>query len=264
MDISCRLELLPGKKVIDKLNAGAQFGLDAVALPGRFIDTYIDELKSSYKYSPLPFSSLSLGFDGSLLSPFEEVRKKCRKSLLMLFDLCAEFSIPNFNMPPVLIEDNPERIKAKQEQFSLLCKQLPCLADEAGKRGVRILLEPVNRYESEFLNTLGEATEICEKIKHENVGITADFFHMQLEELNFMDPVIKAGKWIKYVHVADNVRVEPGVGSLDFKSAFKSLQSIDYSGFIEIESRTLSGSPEKVLPESISFLKRLSTIHSIK
>ena len=246
--------MLPGKRVIDKLNIAKKYGFDGVSLPGRFLGSYIEELLECLADVPLPLVLLSLGFEGSLVSPSKEIRVKCRDSLIELFDLCAKLGVKSLNMPPVLIQDNPERLAEVEAQDALLLEQLPDLCDEAEKRGVALLLEPVNSYETEYLSNLPHAAMLCEKVNHSHLGITCDFYHMQIEELNIPESILAAGKWIKQVHVAENTRVEPGPGSLDFKPGFKALKDIGYDGIIEIECRKLSGKPEDVLPRSIEYL----------
>ncbi len=263
-EIACRLEVLPGEKVLDKLNNAAEFGFDAVSLPGRFLNDYLDELLKSLSDSPLPFVSMSLGFSGSLLSPHKKVRQQCRDSFLKLFDICAQLQVACVNVPPVLIEDNPDRITCpgrypsiEQAQDALLIEQLSALGDRAWERELMFLLEPVNRYESEYLNTVPHAAKLCETLNHDHIGLTCDFFHMQIEELSIPQSLSIAGRWIKHVHVAENTRVEPGPGSLNFTPGFRTLKEMGYSGFIELEPRRLSGPPEKVLPKSIKYLRKL-------
>jgi len=262
--ISCRLEVLPGDSIIARLNNAAEFGFDGVSLPGRFLNDYLDELRKCLDDSPLPLVSMSLGFSGSLLSPDENVRERCRDSFLNLFDICEQLSIGCVNVPPVLIEDNPHRIteagiygSITEAQDALLLEQLPALGDQAQKRGLMFLLEPVNKYESEYLNTVPHAAKLCEALNHNNIGLTCDFFHMQIEELSIPESLLKAGKWIKHVHVAENTRVEPGPGSLDFTPGFHALKEIGYNRTIELEPRRLSGPAEKVLPKSVKYLRRL-------
>ncbi len=263
-EIACRLEVLPGGRVLDKLNNAAKFGFDAVSLPGRFLNDYLDELRKCLSDSPLPFVSMSLGFSGSLLSPHKKIRRQCRDSFLRLFDICSGLKVACVNVPPVLIEDNPDRItdpgpypSVEQAQDALLIEQLPALGDRAQERGLMFLLEPVNRYESEYLNTVPHAAKLCETLNHDHIGLTCDFFHMQIEELNIPQSLSRAGRWIKHVHVAENTRVEPGPGSLNFTPGFQTLKEMGYSGYIELECRRLSGPPERVLPKSIQYLRRL-------
>jgi sugar phosphate isomerase/epimerase len=166
-------------------------------------------------------------------------------------------------MPPVLIQDNAERFgpagstSAIESQDTLLLEELPSIGDEARKRNVVLVLEPVNRYESEYLNTLAHAAQICEVVGHPNVGVTCDFYHMQLEELDVEKSIANATPWIRHVHVAENTRVEPGPGSMDFRSGFSALKKHQYQGIIEIECRTLSGPAEAVLPRSAEYLRSL-------
>lgn len=260
--LSCRLEMLPGARVGAQLENAAAFGFDAVAVPGRYLERYVAGLRDCLPDSPVPLSSLSLGFEGSLVSPDARIREKCRESLLRLFDLCAELKIGRVNMPPVLIEDNPLRIQdagefssVEERQDALLVEQLPEIGCAAKEHGVALLVEPVNRYESDYMNTVGHAARICNRVGHAGIGLTVDFFHTQMEELDAPSAIADAGRWVKLVHVAENTRVEPGPGSLDFVPGFGSLKKISYGGFIEVECRALSGPAEDVLPRCVERLR---------
>ena len=142
---------------------------------------------------------------------------------------------------------------------ALICSELKPsrVGDQAQKRGLIFLLEPVNRYESEYLNTVPHAAKLCKTLNHDHIGLTCDFFHMQIEELSIPQSLSGAGRWIKHVHVAENTRVEPGPGSLNFTPGFQTLKEMKYGGFIELECRKLSGPPEKVLPKSVEYFRRL-------
>ena len=259
MEFTIRLEVLPGGTVAEKVRAAKNFGFSGIALPGRFMTSWLDGLRDGFRDLELPVASLSLGFVESLVSPSETKRGRCRDSLLELLDLCAEFEIGRFNLPPCLVMDNDERFPkdAVQEQDDLLLAQLPKLGDEAAARGVLLLIEPVNQYESDYLNLIEHAARLVGKMAHPNIAVTADFFHMQMEELQPADALLRAGKTVKHVHVAENTRVEPGPGSLDFAPGFAALKTVGYDGVIEIECRWLSGPAETVLPTSVSYLREL-------
>jgi 5-keto-L-gluconate epimerase len=253
--ISARLEMLPGKSVLEQIDNAVRYGFDGISLPGRYLKNYIIDLKKVLPDIPLPLISLSLGFEGSLVNPDKKVREKCKTSLLSLFDLCSELKVKILNMPPVLIKDNPERYTNESVQDELLISQLYDICEEGKKRDVLLLLEPVNRYETEYLTTLSHAVRICNIVNHDHLGVVPDFFHMMMEELSIAKSITVAGKWVKHVHVAENTRVEPGPGSLNFKPGFEALKKIGYNGFIEIECRSLSGDPEIVYPCSIKYLR---------
>lgn len=263
--LSCRLEVLPGDTVRERLNHAAVHGFDAVSVPGRYLDEFREPLLACRGDCPLPLAALSLGFEGSLLSPHTSERKRCRESLLRLFDLCAELDIPVFNMPPVLVQDNPERISSVdgfssvQERLdAMLLEQLPELGDEARKRGVQLLLEPVNRSESEYLNRVGHAADLCRWLTHPNIALTADFYHMHTEESDIPRALREAGPHLKLVHVAEAVtRTEPGSGSMNFHPGFAALKQMGYRGFLEVECRILSGPPDEVLPAAVGYLRSI-------
>ncbi len=261
--LSCRLELLPGDTVRERLRQAARYGFDAVSVPGRHLDDYREPLAACRNDRPLPLASLSLGFKGSLLSPDAALRRQCRESLLELFGVCEALSIPVLNMPPVLLQDNPERIctagrfpSVRERLDAMLLDQLPELGDEARKHGVQLLLEPVSRSESDYLHQVGHAADLCRRVTHPNIGLTADFYHMHAEEPDIPQAIHSAGKHLKLVHVAEAItRMEPGSGSTDFRPGFAALNGMGYSGFVELECRVLSGPPDRALPAAVRFLR---------
>jgi len=260
--LSIRLEVLPGATVGEQIANAAAFGFDAIALPGRFKDRWLEPLRQCLRDLPLPLASISLGFSHSLLSPTQEERRKCRDSLIELLDLCAELGAGLLNVPPCLIQDNPDRIRDAGEYASLeerldalLLEQLAEIGDAAEARGVWFLLEPVNRYESDYLNSIEHAANLARRLNHPAVGVTADFFHMQLEELDPAAAIARAMPTIRHVHVAENTRVEPGPGTLDLRLGFGALKSAGYAGLLEVECRRLSGPAAEVLPRSARYLR---------
>ena len=264
MKLSCRLEVLPGQSVREQVLNAQRYGFDGIGLPGRFLDRFLPELESIIDEVPIPMMSLSLGFQSSLLHPLASERQRCRESLRSLMDLCQRLGVERLNVAPVLLQDNPDRICEAGEFDSLdsrldalLLEQLGELGDAAREREVVLLVEPVNRFESEYLHSIEHGARLCETAAHSAVGMTIDAFHMQLEELNLEQAVVRAGTQIRHVHVAENTRVEPGVGSLDLASVFRGLQQVDYDDWIEVECRKLSGPADTVLPRSVDYLRSL-------
>lgn len=256
--LTIRLEVLPGDSVAGRVELAARCGFDGIAFPGRFRERFGPETLAQLPDLALPVRTVSLGFEGSLCSPLETQRELCRKSLVNLFDFTAELGAGSVNMPPVLIPDNRDRYSAEEVkvQDQLLAEQLPALGDEAARRGIELLIEPVNRFETDYLTSIEHAAEICETVNHPAIGLTPDFYHMQLEELDSVAAFKAAGKWIRHIHVAENTRVEPGPGQLNFRPGFQALKEMNYKGLIEVECRTLSGPAEEVLPKSSAYLRK--------
>jgi len=262
--VAIRLEMLPGDGLVTKFAKAAEYGFDAVELPGRHLADYKEELLANRQDLPLPVSSISLGFRGSLVSADEQARRRCRDDISDLLLLCSELGARGLVMPPILKMDRHPRLadaggpeSRRQAEDALLLEQLGDLGDCARDNGALLLLEPVNRFETDYLNTISHAADICERLNHPNVGITVDFFHMQIEEMNPGESIRLAGRWVKHVHVAENTRTEPGPGSLDFRPGFEALRDIGYQGCIVLEPRTLSGPAEEVLPRSARYVRDL-------
>ena len=105
----------------------------------------------------------------------------------------------------------------------------------AREKGVTILVEPINRYESNFINTLDEATMLLDRLHAGNVGIMADVFHMNIEDDSIAGSLVRNQKYVKYVHIADSNRLAPGMGHTDFEAIIKALASTGYDGWLSAE-----------------------------
>jgi sugar phosphate isomerase/epimerase len=105
----------------------------------------------------------------------------------------------------------------------------------AGQEGVRIAFEPLNRYETQLLNTAKEGLELIEKVGADNLGLLLDTFHMNIEEPSIEESIKTCGDRIFHFHVADSNRWYPGAGHLDFRKILEALYSTGYSGFVSGE-----------------------------
>jgi len=110
------------------------------------------------------------------------------------------------------------------------------IADLAGKKGLTLGLEVVNRYESNQLNTALQALEMIDRIDAPNVVVHLDTYHMNIEEADFMQPVLACGKRLGYVHIGESNRGYLGSGTIDFAQFFHALAMIDYQGVVTFES----------------------------
>ena len=110
------------------------------------------------------------------------------------------------------------------------------MADFAARKDVTLGLEVVNRYESNQLNTAEQALEMLDRIDASNVVVHLDTYHMNIEEQDFMKPVLLCGKRLGYVHVGESHRGYLGTGTIDFETFFRALAAIDYQGVVTFES----------------------------
>ncbi len=123
--------------------------------------------------------------------------------------------------------------REEAEEWTIDC--LRKCTEFAKNYNVRLTLEPVNRYESNFINTLGEGIEFIKRVGASNLGLLADTFHMNIEEVSIYDSIIQAKDYITHIHFADSNRWAPGCGHLDFIKIIQTLKKINYHGYVSAE-----------------------------
>ncbi len=105
----------------------------------------------------------------------------------------------------------------------------------ANRKNVRIAIEPINRYETDYVSTVAEGLELIKAVKKDNFGMVLDSFHMNIEEPDIEKAVKKAGKNIFHVHLGDSNRWPPGYGHFDFKTFIRALRKEKYDGYLSAE-----------------------------
>ena len=110
------------------------------------------------------------------------------------------------------------------------------LADYANKRNITIAPEPINRYESYVFTAADEVLDMIESIGKPSIGLHLDTFHMNIEERNFYDPIIRAGNRLKHVHITESDRGMTGGGNVHWDDFFKALATINYQGPLVLEN----------------------------
>ena len=108
-------------------------------------------------------------------------------------------------------------------------------SDAAQPHGVRLALEPINRYETTLINNAGEGLDLIGCVSADNFGLLLDTFHMNIEEADIQDSIRACGERIFHFHVADSNRWYPGAGHLDFGSILKALFATGYQGWVSGE-----------------------------
>ncbi len=115
---------------------------------------------------------------------------------------------------------------------------MECMAEcceAASGAGVGLLLEPINRYETNFINTVDEALEVVEQLGSPCIKLLVDTFHMNIEEADIGRSVRRAGPLVGHVHFGDSNREAPGHGHLNLLGVLQTLQDIDYRGYLSFE-----------------------------
>lgn len=109
------------------------------------------------------------------------------------------------------------------------------VSDYAYKREVTVAIEAINRYETNFLNSASEVMEFIGSFKNKYLRILLDTFHMNIEEKNFSDSIMKVKSRLSHVHLADSNRMYAGMGHLDFCEIASALKKARYGGYLSAE-----------------------------
>lgn len=197
---------------------------------------------------------------GNLMSDDPKLRNRCRRMYKEAALICAELGAvteleysygPQNPMP--LYEPYQKLSDQQQEEFVLLYREIASIAEGSS---ALILLEPINRYESPYLNNVQDCIRILEAVDHPSAGLLLDYFHMSIEEQDLPKSTLLAEKWVRHVHLGDSNRLLPGYGHTDFGVCFSALKEIHYHGFLSLECAVL-GDPYTELSKTSSLLSEL-------
>ncbi|APU16165.1 MULTISPECIES: sugar phosphate isomerase/epimerase family protein [Actinoalloteichus] len=122
--------------------------------------------------------------------------------------------------------------------FRQFRENLAPVADYAGERGVRLAVEPLNRYETSVINTVEQAMTAVDGLPSASVGLMLDTYHLNIEEHDLVTPILAAGERIAHVQVCANDRGTPGTDHLDWQAFLGALRTAGYRGTLCIESFT--------------------------
>ncbi|SMQ86999.1 Sugar phosphate isomerase/epimerase [Bacillus sp. OV166] len=117
------------------------------------------------------------------------------------------------------------------------------LTEKASELDVKLIIEPLNRYESCIVNSADDAYRFVNEINHPIVKTLLDTYHMNIEEKDMVEPFRRIFEMVEVVHVADNNRQGLGRGQLPFQQIFSELQSLKYDGTIVVECCTPGANP---------------------
>ncbi len=144
------------------------------------------------------------------------------------------------------------------------------LAPVVEAAGIEIGIEPLNRFETYFLNTAADAARLCEEIGSPRIGILVDTFHANIEEKSIGAALRHAGSHLKHLHVCENDRGIPGSGHVAWAEFFSTVADLGYDRWMTIESfgfslgalstaaavwRDLASTPEAIAFEGVTFLR---------
>lgn len=268
MRLAIQEGIFPARDFPEFLGKAKSWGLEEAEVWGEGLGKRADEVKAALAEAGVRASSIcpgDRGMRGSLLDDdWRDAAADLREFLRLGAKLgggegggAAVILVPRFLRKCFLsLYPTWDCFEQNREKF---VSRLAPIAKEAEDLGVTILLEPLNRYEADFLITLEQAAALCAEIGSPRVRILADFFHINIEEADVPAVLAENAKWIGHVHLADSNRKLPGMGHFDFPSALRALSAAGCAGPLCLECRCPGPDAEERIAESIEYLRRCSS-----
>jgi len=141
-----------------------------------------------------------------------------------------------------------------KKQWKTVVKNLKTLCKYAEKKGKRIAMEPLNRFETDFINTCEQGLKMIKDVGSPVLKLHLDTFHMNIEQKNQGNAIRKAGKALGHFHACGSDRGTPGGDHTDWKGIAKALKDIRYQGDVVIESFTTD---VKVIAKAAAIWRRI-------
>jgi sugar phosphate isomerase/epimerase len=144
----------------------------------------------------------------------------------------------------------------KEQALAHLAEAMTVLGEHAVNRGQVILYEPLNRYETNLINTIEDGVRFVQGLPTKGVKLLADLFHMNIEEADIAGAIRAGAGHIGHVHFADSNRRPAGLGHLDFGPVVKAVREIEFGGYFGAEAFAFP-SPEEAAKQTVTKFREL-------
>jgi D-psicose/D-tagatose/L-ribulose 3-epimerase len=220
----------------------AQLGFAAVELPledPALVDAKrVRRLASEHNLKVSICGAFGPGRD--LTNADAKIRSATQDYITTCLDFAVEVGAPMF-CGPLYAEVGKRRQlpeEARRAEWQLAVAGIREACEAAATRGLRIAIEPLNRFETDLVHTAADAVRMARDVDHPAAGVMIDTFHMTIEEDNLEQAVLTAGSQLLHVQVSENQRGIPGTGLTDWASLARGLRTVGYNGLVVIESFT--------------------------
>lgn len=235
----------------------------------------IEEIKKEIELNGLSAIICGVfGPDRNICSTDPAIRQKAREYTRWMIDAAARVGSPVVCGPmySAVGKAHLDDAAARQEEWQVSVSEIRGLADYAQEKDIKLAMEPLNRFETDMINTVSQGLTFIHDVNRDNVGFHLDTFHMHLEEKNSAEAIKLAADKIYHFHACENDRGIPGTGQVHWQEIAPALMSVHYQGPVVIESftsqvkeiaravniwREIAPSQDAIAEQGLQFLKTL-------
>src|SRR3954467_9631818 len=196
-----------------------------------------------------------MGPDRDLRGP-DEAQKTGLTYMTQLIDQMVALDCPSLIGPVYSAVGRADAVPEKEykKQWKTVVKNLKTLCKQAEKNGKQVCMEPLNRFETDFINTVDQALDMVDDVNSPALKIHLDTFHMNIEEKDQGKAIRKVGKLLGHFHACGSDRGTPGNDHIDWEPIAKALKAVGYKGDVVIESFTTD---VKVIARAAAIWRRM-------
>jgi D-psicose/D-tagatose/L-ribulose 3-epimerase len=255
------------------LPAIKEAGFDGVEIPlFRPASLEASAIRRANESYGLECNACTVLVDGlNLISDSADIRRKTRTHLADIAKAAADAGIKIVAGPLYCPVGYLPGRRRTGDEWKWAVEGFQSVGETLAAHDVIFAIEPLNRFETYFLNTAADAARLSEEIGHPQIGILFDTFHANIEEKDIAAGYRTVGAQLKHVHTCENDRGIPGSGHVEWKSVFAALRDLKYDGWLTIESfgfalgdlsaaaaiwRDIELTPQSIAFEGIQFLKK--------
>ena len=268
MKIALQLGLIPGQTNADKAKWAADHGVQGIELGVFGVSNAELRRQADEINGVVPICSVCANAtpDGTPSFDFLHSDKSKRRASIEgareILKFCGEVGAIGQIAPPIfggpVVPDLSPAFSVAQLEDALMLEACRELGPLAAENHTLFLLEPLNRYEQHYLRTQTDGMRIMDAADVPGLGLLSDFFHMNIEETDTPAAFAAAKGYTAAIHLADNTRLEPGTGDIDFVASFRVLKANGFDGYMAYECGISGASDDEKaanLAKSLEFVR---------
>lgn len=223
-------------------------GIELVGEPDAYKPDEVKRLMQDHGLHVLSICGMHPGPDPNDLRLFShpnaQERQKAIDYVKACVDLAKGVGARSVLVVPSLV-GQPATLVSRQADLDAAVEPMRAAAEYAGSQDILLTIEPINRYEVGLVHSVADSIALAQRIDHPACRAMGDTFHMQIEEGDGIPNAIRrAGQyWFQHLHVADNTREAPGLGTMPWREILRALHDIEYQGGVSLEPLPKGASP---------------------